>query len=221
MGTLQFQVPNDPERVRKAIQEFNEARRYLLESEERATDKAVAFNKDLATFQERLLLVALGIIGLSVTSLVSLIPKITGTPALRATVLHYIVPAWILLLISALSCRHTMVFAIRLNQKILKDWANKLQTFNLQALQRSLKVFEKTLQGNITIESETTSLAELFSKLSDLVQKTINEIGKLPPLEDVAKTETKMVKMYGGISVYALEVALVLLAIAAIRFFSS
>ena len=62
--------------------------------------KLWTLTKNLSAFYERLLLVDVGTIGLSVTALTSFLPRASGAYFPRGTFLWIVAPAWILVLLS-------------------------------------------------------------------------------------------------------------------------
>jgi hypothetical protein len=83
---------------------------------------ASEFNKQIAAFHERLLLISLGTIGLSVTALTAYIPKIPSSVYFpRHIFVWLIAPAWMLLMVSTLLSVTVIAHTIVANRVLLVD----------------------------------------------------------------------------------------------------
>lgn len=137
----------DPAAVTGLFKEFNEWHRLFAEDLGTVADKAMELNKQISSFHERQLLVNIGIIGISVSALISLIAKISANTAAKHIFVSYVAPAWVLLFVSVWTCRNVMAFTLRINRAILQDWAKRIENYHLQQVARSVTKLSKALQG--------------------------------------------------------------------------
>jgi hypothetical protein len=180
-------------------------------------EKAVDLNKDISSFHERLFLIALGTVGLSVTALISLGPKFSSSPAARLTFIHYVAPAWILLLLSAWASRNVMMFMLRINKGILEEWMKRIDSYHLQEVGISISKLSKALSGKIVVESKLQDVSALFGEAGKAIREAANQ--NIPPLKSTLEADQKRSKRRSVIAVWSMQIALVLLGIAAIRLF--
>jgi hypothetical protein len=208
----------DPATLKELYAEFHEWYRQYVEGLGRVADKSIELNKQISAFHERLLLVALGTIGISLSALVSLGSRISASLAGRQTFLHYVAPAWILLLLSALASRNVMAFTQRVNRAILQDWAKRVDTYNVQQVVRSLGKLSKAISGTITIESKVQDISAVFAELGKSAQETIDQQKNLSLATETA-SDARQFKWQSRVAMWSMQVALVLLCVAAIRLF--
>ena len=87
------QIFGDPAAVTGLFKEFNEWYRLFAQDLGTAADKAIDLNKDIASLHERLLLINIGTIGISLSALISLGGRITGNLTARHIFVWYVAPA--------------------------------------------------------------------------------------------------------------------------------
>lgn len=101
----------------------------------------VEINKQHSSFYERLLLLDLGIIGLTVTGAVSLVPKIAASPLPDLPVFVCTLAAWAFLLFSAGCCGSVMRTTLNINTGFyerLSRYSERQFTMSLLATMRSI-----------------------------------------------------------------------------------
>lgn len=179
-------------------------------------DRAASLNKDICSFNERMMLVALGVLGISVTSLISINSKLSSNPSARIALTHYVIPAWILLTISVLTCRNAMVLALRANRSIYMEWILKLNNHHAREMVAGLKKLSNVISGDITLGSKVQPLSAVVSELEKDVQEMFASEAKRPTLDVATQRDTRSLKIQSALAVFTLQIALVLLCIAAI-----
>jgi hypothetical protein len=211
----------DPAVLAELFAKWAEWSREHLSYSDLMSKNAFEFNKQIAAFHERLLLISLGTIGLSVTALTAYIPKIPPPVFPRHVFVWFIAPAWILLLISALSSV-AVIANILVGNQILFLAQRKLvsTTISNQAVVQ-LRKFATALTGTVTYNSQPFEATALFTKLADDLNRKVQEMAtdgtdgahKQPVLD------TSGVARIGRVAVAALQLGLILLCISALKLF--
>jgi len=180
-------------------------------------DRAASLNKEVCSFNERMMLVALGILGISITSIISQSSKFSASPLARNVLVYYVVPAWILLALSVLTCRNAMVLALRANRVIYVELNTKMNNHHTQQMVLSLKKLSNAVSGNITHDSKIQPLSAVVSELETQSLTMLKEEANRPGLEAVTQQDTKNLRIQSGIAIWTLQISFALLCIAAIR----
>jgi hypothetical protein len=184
---------------------------------------AFEFNKQIAAMHERLLLVSLGTIGLSVTALTAFIPKIPSAGFPKHVFVWLIAPAWVLLMISSLSSATVIAHTVVANRVLLVELRKLVNNTTFSQAVVHLRKLSAALTGTITYNSQAFEASELFTKLADNLNRQIQEPSggftdggtKETPLEPL-----RLAKL-GRFARITLYLGLILLCISAIRLFLS
>jgi len=218
MSAEGINISGDPAVLKELFAEFNQWYRYYLESVATMTEKAMNFNQQVSSFHERLLLIALGTIGISLSAMISFAAKLSTDPSARKVFIHWVAPAWILLILSAVMSRNVMAFVLRINRALFTEWQKVVNNYHVNQIGLSLTKMSKHVTGALTVDSKPRPVAEIFEELSRNAQHTF-DVAKAASLELVIRSDSKQLKYQGVISVWSMQIALVLLCVAAIRFF--
>jgi len=219
MSTNDGGLSGDPAVAAKLFDEFFEKYRHWTEQFSHITDKSIELNKQVFSFHERLLLLSLGTIGISVSALLALVPKLSASPVAKQVFTHYVAPSWVLLLLSAMMCRNVMAATIEANRRMLEDLTRKIWSYNLNQVQRTLSHMSKAFTGAVTVDSVTKDAPTMFGEKASEVRGFVQQIQQEQPNAKTLSVETTASKWQSRLSVVLMQVALVLLCIAAIKFF--
>lgn len=181
------------------------------------------FNKQIAAFHERLLLVSLGTIGLSVTALTSFIPRIPATGFPRHTFIWLIGPAWALLLISAILSVAVIGNTITANAVSLNEQRRLVETHTLREAIVPIRKLSAALTGTVNIDSQEHDASMMFSKLADQVENELLAKSGVTPDTNakVGAFNQKWFKRMSRLALFTLYLGLILLCISAIKLFLS
>src|SRR4029077_18963565 len=218
MASENEKVYGDPVKVGGLLQEFFEWYRLYITDAGMVVDKVTEFHKQISSFHERLLLVALGTVGISVSALISLVPKIPTTPATKLTFVFCVAPAWILLLISALTSRNVMAYTLRINRALLEDWSKRVDGYHVQRVVQSLTKLANAVSGTVNVGSNAQDVSASLLEARKNVQEAM-EKQKDISLPSFISFDANHMKWQSKIAVWAMQLALVLLCVAAIRLF--
>jgi hypothetical protein len=155
----------------------------LSTSFERASD----LNKQLSAFHERLLLIDLGTIGLSVTALTSVASKVAMVGFRKYLIVVLVGLAWCLLLLSAFMCRSIMNDYLAANRKLYEEW--RLTIFESIHLRISVDFQRMCLafKGTIQVEGKTVDPAAVFNEAAAAIRSQSAE-AKRAHLEKTLQT---------------------------------
>lgn len=213
------QLPVSPEDARDFFKEFHDRYRYYIDQNGALTEKAFEVNKQIISLYERLLLIAVGTIGLSITAFVTLAGRFTPHVSRHAFV-WLICVAWGLLFISATSFNSAITHTIIENASLFKHWANLLETYHSQMFATSLTKLSSVLGGKVPVGGENHDIRELFAKLAN----DLNEAGASVEKErmkmlQVGSVRSSPVRKLAGVGIIAMQLGFVLLCVAAIKAF--
>jgi hypothetical protein len=219
MTDEQKPLGGDPAVLNELFKRFHQWHRQYLDDFVMIVRAGSEYNKQIAAFHERLLLVSLGTIGLSVTALTAFTPKIPTTAFPRHIFVSYIVPAWISLLVSAILSMGTIGNMIVANAASHHNLDYLVQTYTLRELFVPIKKFAAAFTGTIKVEEEMRDASELFSQLAekienDLRQKDVDLKKKLSGL-----TGSSSIKVASQLAMVTLHIGLILLCISAVKLF--
>jgi hypothetical protein len=114
--------PLDYAKVSAKVDNLRDSMRRYADSITTSVEKASDLNKQVSEFHERLLLIDLGTIGLSVTALTSVASKVAMVGSWKYVVIVPVGFAWCLLLLSAFICRKIMNDYLAANRKLYDEW---------------------------------------------------------------------------------------------------
>src|SRR5271157_2883755 len=118
--------------------EFREKHGAFVDYISTVVDKGFDLNKQISTFHERLILISIGTLSLSITALMALIPKVEGVSFPRHAFVTLVAPAWILLFVSITFSRAVMGHMIVANKQLLDEWKRLGDAYNLKQLVLSI-----------------------------------------------------------------------------------
>jgi hypothetical protein len=213
-------LSGDPAVVNDLFKRLHEWQRQYVDDFFTIVQAGSEFNKQIAAFHERLLLVSLGTIGLSVTALTSFIPRIPAAGFPRHVFLSLIVPAWLSLLISAILSMATIGHTIVANATSHGNLNRLVQTYTFRQSLVPLRKLAEALSGTIKIDSEDRDASGVFSNLTEQVEKDLQEKDLEPSTKEPNQNQS-LVKRMSQFAMFTLQVGLILLCISAIKLFLS
>jgi len=192
---------------------------------ESVVDKGFDLNKQISSFHERLILICIGTLGLSITALTAFIPKLQSDHFPRPTFIKFVVPAWILLFISITVSRAVMGHIVVANKHLLDEWKRAGDNFNIKQMSVALTALSNSINATlqVDIDGKTQNAAALMKDLAARFDKAVpNDLEAVNAKELAAAQLTgKRVKWLSHISVISMQIGLLLLGISAIRLFLS
>lgn len=209
----QIPVSSDPALLAEIFKQLQLWQRQRIDDTAHLTDRAMDLNKQLSAYFERILLLALGTLGVSVTALTALIPKLSAVPFPRGSFLWLIVPAWLFLLCSVFMCRYAMIMLVISNKSLYEQLKTLTDTYTVQRLFVNMRKLAGALQGHES-SARIGVAADMAEKLWKDDAEGANQKTNQPALEAQAG-----VKFCSRWVVLTLEIALILLCIFAIRLF--
>ncbi|MGA8312148.1 MAG: hypothetical protein WB755_19100 [Terriglobales bacterium] len=107
------------------------------------------------------------------------------------------------------------------NRTIYDDWLNLTLTYNLQAVSRYLSQLAGIMNGTVRVAEEDVNVRQVFTGFADMSKTIIrdDDKAKLKAALEGAITKDPDWKFIGRSAVLSMQVALLLLGIAAVRFF--
>ena len=147
-------------------------------------EKASDLNKQLSAFHERLLVIDLGTIGLSVTALTSVASKVAMVGFRKYLVIVLVGLAWCLLLMSAFLCRAIMNDYLAANRKLYEEWRLAVFESHGEHISQDMLRFSTALTGTIQMEDKTVDAATLFQNAATDIRSAFAEARR----EHVEKT---------------------------------
>jgi len=196
------------------VTEVFDAREASIDYDAKVTEKLIDLNKQNSQFFERLMLISLGTLGLSITSLVSLASKTPIHPS-RPVFMHYVIPAWVLLLFSSFACRNMMALMLRSNNHLIQALSKTGSAHHKQAIWRSAIKIIPFLKDE-PHEALRTAAAKL-EELSTSLQKDFETSSTSPTTDFSVLVQTH--KWQGNFSIWSMQAGFILLAIAAVKIF--
>ena len=200
--------------------EFRERQGAYVDHVAKVVDKSFDLNKQISSFHERLILICLGTIGLSVTALISFMPKIPVVMFPRHTFVWYIVPAWILLFISMTYSRSVMANLVLANAALLEEWKVAADTYNIKQMWLSLVKLSSTVQGTVKSGDKERSASSMFTEFADQVNKCVPKVDH-DKIDSTAKKRVSRIKTQSAIATVTLQIGMILLCISAVKLFLS
>jgi hypothetical protein len=200
--------------------EFRERQGVYIDHAAKVVDKSFDLNKQISSFHERLILICLGTIGLSVTALISFMPKIPGVMFPKRTFVWYIVPAWILLFISMTYSRSVMANVVLANAALLEEWKVTADSYNIKQMWLSLVKLSSTAQGTVKTGDKERSASSMFAELADQVNKCVPEVDH-NKIDSVTKTRVNRITTQSVVATIAMQIGMILLCISAVKLFLS
>lgn len=182
----------------------------MLEVHSRRVDKKFELNKQLIAFFERVLLLDVGILALSITTLTALTTRFPTAHLPKGTFLWTIVPGWSLLLISTHCCWRVILDKIADNHSSFIGWSSSELHYDLGRMVVQLAKFSSAIGGTIPAGSEMRDVSQVSSEFTEKLKKNMEELSKKPP-------ELKTSPWIGVVAIVAMELGLLLLCYSAVR----
>jgi hypothetical protein len=140
------ETPNQREKFSEHVTTLFDLRESSIEYDAKVLEKSIDLNKQISQFFERMMFISLGTLALSITSLVSLAAK-NPLPAARGVFIYFVIPAWILLLLSIFSARNMMLMLFRSTNHFILQISTLGSTHYKQAIMRTISRMTPLLFG--------------------------------------------------------------------------
>src|SRR4051812_36342269 len=109
-------VEIDRERFEVHLKEFRELHRFYIDDNKKSLDLATDANKQISAFFERIMFLALGTIGLSITTVTSFASRFSSPGFHKYTTIVALVAGWLLLFASSAASRSVILTTIIANK---------------------------------------------------------------------------------------------------------
>lgn len=201
-------------RVMNLFQSFHLLYREFLNDIAKRVDLATELNKQTSAFYERLMLVSLGTISLSVTAVTSFAPKAAVlSPHGKHVITWLIAIAWVLLLLAVFACRQAVAVLNHATGAAFSQWNSMTMSYYSEHISKRLNDISSAISGSIVHEGEEKDASKLLSELSQKIKAGLGEEAK----KKLDKLTTTDVNRVGRLAVLSVQFALVLLCVAAIK----
>jgi hypothetical protein len=197
--------------VLSLFKDFHESYRYYLRDFASLVDKNLEVNKQIAAFYERIMLLDVGTIALSVTALISLVPRFSSGQFPKQTFLWYIVPAWSLLFVSTVACRVVIQNTVKANLLSYDEWSDAVIKYNAGVIAVQLTKMTQAMTGTVTLNSKDVDVAQTFAAYAESLKKAMT--AQPQQTEDTVNTAPFWV----GVAITTAQIGLLLLCISAVR----
>ena len=193
MSTPEESVPTVPikidhEAYQKAFDQYRAAYSAFLGHSKIALDMGGDANKFIAAFYERIMLVDLGTIGLSITALTTLSNKFSYPGFHRYTTITMLSVAWLMLLVSSFLCRTVMLQCIAANKEMLAQWRKVTSEYNRQEIRTAAQSMSKTVSGTLVIDGIAVNASALLTGFAEMLDpKTVDM--RMKELQDAIAKE--------------------------------
>jgi hypothetical protein len=221
---MQDETPSIPftpnkEKFEKASTTFRELYRQHIDDTKARLSLFIDTNKQISAFYERLMLVDLGTIGLSVTALIAYASKFSLFSTQKLAVVLLISCAWMLLLVSSFLCRDRVLACIVANKVLASAFDNLVHDYHRQGISTTAILMSQSVSGSLKVGDEELDITQLFSKLSNLPNpETLRQ--RMADFEmELAKYEAQKnmpSKQQTDRAIQTMQIGLIFLAITAI-----
>jgi hypothetical protein len=157
------------EQFRIEIEELFSAHRTFLDDTKTSIQIATDANKQISSFFERIMLLDLGAIGLSITALTSVGGKLGNVPH-RNVVVTLAAVGWLLLFGSSLLCRTVMLGCIHANKRFSGQWIESTAAYHRPMIELIVSRVSRTFQGSVRVADKTVDPAAVLKALFSVIQ---------------------------------------------------
>jgi len=214
--------PREPVANESAAEEFrlfHDRYRFYVEQNGALTEKAFELNKQIISSHERMLLIAVGTIGLSITAFMTLVGKFP-TYSFKHVLAWCISCAWILLFISAMCYRAAIAHTLLANSKLYKHWAALLQTYHSQMFATSLTKLSRALKGEVDVAGESKDVEDLFQGLANDLNNSGSPVeNELVNMLQIGSDTASPVRILALLGIITMQLGFFFLCVAAIKGF--
>jgi hypothetical protein len=220
--------PEGTDDTNKTLQLFKEFREHYgayVDHVEKVVDKGFDLNKQISSFHERLILICIGTLGLSITALTAFIPKLQSDHFPRPTFIKIVVPAWPLLFISITVSRAVMGHIVVANKYLMEQWKRAGDAFNVKQMCTALTALSNSINTTLQVEIEgkNQNAVALLKELATKIDKAIPSDMEAVNTKELAAAQLtgKRVKWLSHIAILSMQIGHLLLGISAIKLFLS
>jgi hypothetical protein len=218
----------DTQKLREATDQLLEVQREYTSSIFQLFEKMFKAHENGAAFYEKLIVFNVGTIALSLTLLGQLVAHFPGGHAPRSPFLHFLCPAWILLLLSIYCCarritgfHNTNILLMRQMSALIEENRVRHVDVILQRVTGFLKNVKLSLEQTQQLYGATQQTQETLSAVFLKLRETMNKEwkGQADKLNAVIKEalQSKVTSRAARIATLATTFALLLICIFAIQ----
>jgi hypothetical protein len=212
----------DPEKFERRMDNLLGSFRAYREDSATAFGKAADANKEIASFYEKLMLLGLGTIGLSVTALISFVSKFALTGSHKIVIVSLASVAWGLLFVSAFLCSRVIFGFMAANKRLLYQWLINTSDDNCASIMLHISNLGNVFSGTSSRDGEPydpkTELSKLATDTKNLFESSDKE--HLRKAMEQLKLQPPQMGKFGGWAVVLLQSAFLLLAITTVALFA-
>jgi hypothetical protein len=206
----------DQGRLDALYQNLQKSYRNAAEDAERTTDKGSEINEQLFAFYERLLLLNTGMIGISVSAILSYgsHPGLLGHT--KYVVIVFVALAWLFLLLSIVLCRSVMMAMLLANQLLYKQWGAYSLDFNGAVISGDVARLSTAIKGSIDVDGQMVDAGTLFNQIAQTVKAQFEKSKEIFATDSSHIDAVKSTYGEGKRAVAYTQIALLLLGAAAL-----
>jgi hypothetical protein len=201
----------DPGPIPEVFRAFSESCYKFLDAHSVQVDKAFDLNKQVASFYERIMLLDVGTLALSITALTTLVARFPTAHLPRTTFLWIIVPAWSLLLFSTFGCRAVIAHTVDANKVLYDQWQKNTFQYNFVRIATLITRISNSMSGTITFDAGPQDVNQKFSEMNDSLKQILAELNSTKPIE------LEFSRRIGPLSVLSMQFGLMLLCYSAVK----
>lgn len=180
--------PVDYAKVSAMLDNLRSSMRSYMDSVTTSVEKATDVNKQFSAFHERLLLIDLGTIGLSVTALTSVASKVAMIGLWKYVVIVPVGFAWFLLLLSAFMCRKIMNIFLAANRTLYDEWRTTVFESRCEHIIQDVQKLAIVMNGAIPKEKIEEEAAKIRSEFAEARQAHLEKTLKMGGAEETLTT---------------------------------
>jgi hypothetical protein len=182
----------------------------------KALDTALDVNKQLSAFYERLLLLNIGMIGVSVSALLSFGSRAGALGHAKYFIVVFVALAWALLLLSIVLCRRIMMHIITANKKLYTSWYSNALDFNGSVISSDAARVATAMKGTIDVDGVQVDPTARFNELAQMMREKFEEARAVVASGGPQNIDVTTAAGEGKRAIIYMQYALLLMGVAAI-----
>lgn len=207
--------PENRKAFTEQVEEFIAAHKEFVDTQQAVAKAQIELHRGVIAYAERLMLIDLGTISISVTALLTLAGKFQSNPAAKILFIRYVAPAWVCLLLSAIAFRNMITLLLKSANLVHASWSKKAVHFSVQKTARTIKLMATNFPGQLDVAKEGNA-----KMLNDVMDSVFNELkpDNPDPIAQAAKVSITASRT-SRVGQLFMSVGFILLCYASIRFF--
>lgn len=182
----------------------------------KALETALDINNQISAFYERLLLFDTGIVGVSVSALLSFGSRSGALGHAKYFIVVLVSLGWASLLLSMTLCRSIMMYIIVANKKLYRAWLHESVSLSGSFIGANTARLGTAIKGTVMVDGEQV---DLTAKINELTQSIAAEFEKTKTAilsDTIGEVDPAKIKTEGGRAIEYTQFALLLLGVAAV-----